>query len=87
MSARLDGTFSHLVAEPDRTVAAHACRVTYDFVRKHGIDAVRLLRMPRNCGKVSSSHSVGTYNVLSIIHIQLFVQLCISQNRTPDLFR
>lgn len=27
------------------------CRTAFDFVRKHGIDAVRLLRLPRNRGK------------------------------------
>jgi hypothetical protein len=34
-------------------LAASVCRrVAFEFVKKHGVDAVRLLRLPRNCGKV-----------------------------------
>lgn len=31
--------------------AATVCRAAFDFVRKHGLDAVRVLRLPANRGK------------------------------------
>ena len=35
------------------------CRVAFDYVRKHGFDAVRVVRLSQNMGKVCASHALA----------------------------
>lgn len=38
-------------------IAPLFCRAAFEFVRKHGLDAVRVLRLPRNRGKGAAVRS------------------------------
>lgn len=33
-------------------------RTAFEYVRKHGVDAVRVLQLPRNYGKVHTQHRI-----------------------------
>ena len=41
-----------LVTDAHSCRCSSCCRVAFEYVRKHGVDAVRLLRLPQNRGKV-----------------------------------
>lgn len=42
-------------------------RKAFEYVRKHGIDAVRVLQLPRNYGKVRSSGESATSRSTPVI--------------------
>jgi len=48
-------SFTYEIIVVDDGSSDDTARVTYDYVRRHGIDAIRLLRLPQNRGKVRST--------------------------------
>ena len=41
--------------------------VAFDFIRRFGFDAVRLLQLPQNCGKVKFREGPQSYAVSSVM--------------------